>query len=186
MPYSSVLSPDSDLRGTYRCLPPRYQIQGTYDPPSEYALVGSRVCLGGIFHQALCIIHSKFPKSAVQDPQHIYSWLSCLDSAMTLLSFQDFQAQNCVVNGQRTPLNRYQRSLSIHNFFLAATILFAGLFLIRDKSKVRFPLCASLKLSKADMLVALEKSIATFERDDAESHESSRASKLLSAMLHEI
>lgn len=49
------------------------------------------VCLGGRYHQALCTVHSKFLKSAVQDPQHIYSWLSCLYSAMTLLSFQKFQ-----------------------------------------------------------------------------------------------
>jgi hypothetical protein len=105
---------------------------------------------------------------------------------MTLLSFQAFQDQNPRFNGQLTSLNRYQASLTIHNFFLAATILCTALLLLKDKSKVKFPLCASLKPSKGDMFIALEKSIAIFDQDGAETLEAHRASKLLSAILGEI
>jgi hypothetical protein len=184
--YSRVLSLDNDLRSIYRSIPTHYQIRGTYGPPSEYSLVGLRVCLGGVYHQSLCITHSKFLKSAIQNPQHIYSWLSCLDSAMTLLSFQAFQDQNSRFNGQLASLNRYQGSLTIHNFFLAATILCTALLLLKDKSKVKFPLCASLKPSKGDMFIALEKNIAIFDQDGAESLEARRASKLLSVSFDEI
>lgn len=182
--YKRVLSLDNELRRIYGRIPAKYQIAEPMSfPPDDALLVGLRLVIAGIHHKALCIIHSKFLKAAANDQQYLYSWLSCLGSAMSLLSFQAYQHQNSEIQGQYKHVARYQHSLTIHDFFLAATILYTALFLTKDRNPKDFPFFIPVAPSQSEMLSALEQSIQIFDQEPHESQEAHRASELLSALL---
>lgn len=187
MTYTRVLKLDNELRSIYRSMPLQFQLHDLPDSPASDPLMASfRMVLGGIYHKALCVIHSKFLKSAATDQQYLYSWLGCIDSAMTLLAIQAFQHENFLVDGQVTALIHYQTSLTIHDFFLAATILCTTLFLEQTGPATEFPLRATAAPSRDKILQVLEKSMDIFDDGRGESAEASRACELLGALLYEL
>lgn len=187
IPYERVLGLDKEIRHIYRTMPDHYQClelpESLGPDPTSVAL---RLVLGGIYHKALCVIHSRFLKAAVTNQQYLYSWLSCTESATILLSIQAFQNRYTYQNGRVTPIIHFQTSLTIHDFFLAATILCTTLLLKNALPSSEIPLSAASKPSKDEVLQALHKSVNTFARSREESVEAARACDLLRALLHEL
>lgn len=117
MPHTRILDFDNQIRGIYRNIPDQYQVTDLENDETQDALLtGLQLVLGAIYHKALCIVHSKFLKLATTDQQYLYSWLVCINSAMTPLSYQSFIYQSPRADHQNTRLLRYQHSLTTHDF----------------------------------------------------------------------
>ena len=182
--YVSVLNVDNELRSIYQSMPPLWQIGDLGDTSNQEGLVvGLRLVLGAIYHKALCVIHSRYLKSAMTERQHLYSWLVCVDSAMTFLAFQVFIHRHIEPSGQDACIRRYQFSLTTHDFFLAATILCTALLLIENAPAAFRTLSVSFGPSFNDILATVEKSILIFQQKRGKSVEAARACERLTGLL---
>lgn len=185
--YTRVLKFDSELRSIYQSIPAQYQVHDlAITDDQDPILTGLPLVLGAIYHKALCVIHSKYLKETTTDQQYLYSWLICINSAMTVLSYQSFLHQHLRVDSQWARLIRYQHSTTRHDVFLAATILCTALFLIKDSSTTTRQILASVGPSEEEIFAALERSLAIFVQDRSTSREASRASECLAALLGEL
>ena len=185
--YTRILALDSELRSIYANSPPQFRLQTVPDSPGpDPVTTACGLVVGGLYHKALCVIHSKLLKSAATDQQYLYSWLSCIDSALSLLSFQSFQHEHFRVDGKVTALIHFQTSLTIHDFFLAATILCTTLFLKRGAPTTEFSSRTSVGPDREKILAALDTCVMIFEHERSESVEAFRACELLTHLLHEL
>lgn len=193
-PYSRILDLDGQLRATYGSLPVAYQVRSDSlrMPVTDPMLAVGQIILANIFHKSLCVLHSKHLRTTEGDGgggggRFAYSRVSCIESAMTLLKFQDFLSQEVEVNGRMRRLNHFLTSLSLHDYFLAATLLCTALF-VDEEEGGGGGAAAGGNLgvggpSRDDMITALEKSAATIGQMQDESVEARRACKLLRLLL---
>ena len=182
--YVSVLNVDNELRSIYRSMPSLWQIGDLGDTSDQDGIIiGLRLVLGAIYHKALCVIHSRYLKSAMTERQHLYSWLVCVDSAMTILAFQVFIHRHIEPSGHAAHIRRYEFSLTIHDFFIAATILCTALFLIKDAPPAFRTMSGSVGPSFNDILATVEKTILIFQQKRGESIEATRACERLTGLL---
>ena len=132
-PYDDILKIDRGLRDIFNSIPEHLRLR----PMSEQtlapiSLIMARFGLATVYHKSLCVLHRRFLKAAKTNPRYTHSRRTCIDSAMTLLSFQDAQYRETGQRGRLRSLRSYVHSLTSHDFLLAATILCTDLYDNRD------------------------------------------------------
>jgi hypothetical protein len=184
IPYQRVLDLDLEIRGIYSNSPAIFRVDQLPNVPvlEPHELVTGLV-ITTMYHKTLCAIHSKHLELAFKSAQFRYSRNTCLASALTILSFQRFQHQQFVVDGRITDLTRYQTSITIHDYFLAATMLCKGLLAYADEDIEDH---AENDPSREAMLEALDGSLEIFRQLSIQSAEARRACGLLSALMSSI
>lgn len=185
IPYSRVIELDRSTYQIYHSIPNEYHIHELPEQPIHNPLsLATGLVLANIFHKTLCIIHSKYLKAAVTNPRYRYSRQSCVESAVTLLKFQAFQHQQFRIEGRITTLTKYQTSITIHDYFLAATMLCSILFL-ESAHEFSTP-TTSAEMTKEEILAVLERSVGIFSETRNDSVEARRACELFEVLLIEI
>ena len=178
MPYERVLEMDKGLRQIYVDIPDIYKMKPmAAQQEDSLELVRCRFVLASVHYQSLCILHSRFLHHAHRSPQYMYSQRVCLESAMSLLTFQAVQQQELLIGGRLSRLSRYQTSLTSHLYLLAATIL-SGEISLRLKSQ-RDPYPYSSEPRIEAMLEATERSAAIWSQMRDQSIEAYKASDVL-------
>ncbi|KAK3637708.1 hypothetical protein LTR22_018109 [Elasticomyces elasticus] len=121
-----LLEIDRELRQIYDRVPEHYKL-GQLSSQQSLVLVSARFTLASIHHKSLCVLHSRFLRSANVDERLSYSRRVCLGSAMSILRYQAVQDQEIMIDGRLRNLTSYQSSLPIHDYLMAAAIITATL-----------------------------------------------------------
>ncbi|KAK5719613.1 hypothetical protein LTR17_015327 [Elasticomyces elasticus] len=177
--YTRVLELDREIRGIYQSIPQDCQVDRLEEQAlDDTRLVASRLSLANIYHKSICILHSKHLGSAGDDQRFLYFRLACVDSAMTLLSFHVHQHRS----PQADRYISYQTSLTLHDYFLAATLLCTALFLGHNA----LALTVQAGPPGDEIFAALEITLGIFDETSSESVEAHRAYDLLGVLLWEL
>ncbi|KAK4980739.1 hypothetical protein LTR42_001048 [Elasticomyces elasticus] len=121
-----LLEIDRELHQIYDRVPEYYKL-GQLSSQQSLVLVSARFTLASIHHKSLCVLHSRFLRSANVDQRLSYSRRVCLGSAMSILRYQAVQDQEIMIDGRLRNLTSYQSSLPIHDYLMAAAIITATL-----------------------------------------------------------
>lgn len=190
MPYERVLEIDRALRDIYANVPEYYKLRNMSEQSQDpLPLIFARFTLANIHHKSLCVVHSRFLEEARTDEKYRYSRRTCLESAMALLRFQAIQNEDLLSEGKVRSLTKYQTSLTIHDYLLAATIISAELCLggssgnSADVAKAR---CPSGGPTRFELLTALEISANIFSQMRDRSIEAYKASDVLGMLLKKL
>lgn len=198
VPYAPVAALDAKLRSIYENMPQPYREMEVFGQVVENAgELTARIVLASIYNKALCVLHARYLDIVADSPQILYSRLACIHSAMALLSCQDLYNRDVVVQGRVTRLSNSLTSMTLHDFFLAATLLCKALFLEHDEgiAGTLGPLAVeaigaetpSITIYTEDQILeALDSSLRVFDRDRVSSAEAGRACDLLSRLLQEL
>jgi hypothetical protein len=132
-PYDEILKIDRGLRDIYASIPEHLRLR----PMSEQtlapiSLIMARFNLASVYHKSLCVLHRRFLKAAKTNTRYLYSRRTCLDSARTLLTFQDIQCRETGDRGRMRSMRACINSVTTHDFLLAATILCTDLYHNRE------------------------------------------------------
>lgn len=189
VPYERVLEIDRGLRKMYENVPEHYKLRSMGDQTQDpLPLIFSRFTLANIHAKSLCVVHSRFLELSRKEKKYEYSRRTCLESAMALLRYQAIQHQDICVDGRTGSLTKYQTSLTIHDYLLAATIISAELCLSAPAPAFpdlgqRPPLAGP---SWMDMFTALDASTNIFSQMRHKSIEAYKASDVLGMLLKKL
>lgn len=184
--YERVLEIDRNLREEYANVPLMYKLgdmsEQTEDP---LPLIFSRFTMASLHHKSLCVLHSRYLEKARTNEQYLYSRRICLESAMSILRLQAVQHYDFSPEGKLRSLIKYQTSLSIHDYLLAATILSAELYLGKpdDTNTSRSTRSSLSAPSWIDMLTSLDRCANAFSQMRDKSIEAYKASDVLGMLL---
>ena len=178
MPYERILELDKGLRRIYSDIPDLYKMKPmAAQQEDSLQLVRCRFVLASVHYKSLCVLHSRFLHDAYRSPQYMYSQRVCLESAMSLLTFQAVQHQELAIGGRLSRLSRYQTSLTSHDYLLAAAILCAELSLRLKSQGDPFPYSGEPRIEA--LLEAIERSAAIWSQTRDQSIEAYKASDVL-------
>ena len=203
-PYDEILKIDRGIRDIYAGIPEHLRLR----PMSEQSLapislIMARFGLASVYHKSLCVLHRRFLKAAKTNPRYSHSRRTCLDSAMTLLHFQDIQYRETGERGRMRSMRSYVHSLTTHDFLLAATILCTDLYNNREGVDdvetpstslsggsgsrgsviVDPPYGAHIEQNKEDLFKTLERSRDIWQEQQDLSMEAFKASEVLNMLL---
>ena len=182
LPPAKILEIDRKLREVYNDVPRMYQL-GALSSQDSLVLISSRFVLASIHHKSLCVVHSRFLEIAKTDPAYLYSRQVCLSSAMTILRFQAVQNQAIPVDGGSRSVTKYQTSLVIHDYLLAATIISAEMF---STSAILEPQLRAGIPTRAEMVRALASSAQIFSEMAGRSIEAYKAADVLRMLVRRL
>jgi hypothetical protein len=188
-PYERVLEIDRAIRNTYAKVPEYFKLQNMSEQAQDsLPLIFSRFTLANIHHKSLCVVHSRFLELARSDERYRYSRRTCLESAMALLRFQAIQHQDLPIQGKIQSLTKYQTSITIHDYLLAATIISAELCLGRGRVPVENApaKCPMGGPTRSEMLTSLDISANIFSQMRDKSIEAYKASDVLGMLLRKL
>jgi hypothetical protein len=183
VPYERVLEIDKNLRQSYNMIPEHYKLHPlSHTDTTPISLIASRFMLANLHHKSMCVLHSRYLEIARSDTRYLYSRRACLESAVRLLSFQAIQNEQSIAAQSRHNLNRYQTSLTTHDFLLAATIISVELSLGMGKSP--FEGRGDAGPTRKELIAALEQSVKIWICLRDRSIEAYKAADVLSMLLN--
>lgn len=182
VPYDRVLEIDRNLRKVYDEVPEYYKLQThTTQHATSVALITARFMLASLHHKSICVFHSRFLATARRDPRYAYCRRSCLESVMRLLSYQAIQHEHSLISKGHQNLNRYQTSITTHDFLLGAALLSVELSL--DDKVSHFEHQSDCGPSRNEMIAALERSLKIWNDLRDWSPEAYKAADVLTMLL---
>lgn len=114
--YDNVVRIDQALRDIYREFPDHLKVSSVEEQRQDPTpIVTARYGLATVYHTALCVLHRRYVRLAKPGNRYMYSRLTCLESAMQLLSFQTIQNSH----EWRTRVS----SLISHDYLMACTLV---------------------------------------------------------------
>ncbi|KOS18693.1 putative transcriptional regulatory protein [Escovopsis weberi] len=123
--YADVLHLDKVLNEAWSSVPPYLHVRPldecVGDPP--YQII-QRFGIASLHHKSVCVLHRRYLAEPTPTPEHNYSRQRCLESAVTLLDFQYATWEGCRPGNILGPSAWFMSSLAIHDFMLAAVILY--------------------------------------------------------------
>lgn len=198
VPYAPVASLDGQLRSIYGNMPQTYRDMDVSGQVVENAgELTARIVLKSIYNKALCVLHARYLDVLADSRQIVYSRLACVHSAMNLIACQELYNRDVIVKGKVTRLSNSLTSMTLHDFFLAATLLCKALFLEKDEGiagvlgpatieAVRIENPGIEIYTEEQIMKALDSSVQVFDRDRIASAEAGRACDLLRRLLQEL
>jgi hypothetical protein len=91
------------------------------DPPQ---LVNQRFGLAALYQKSRCVLHRRYLIEAIPRKEHEYSRKTCLDAALNLLDYQNTIYQATLPGGLLRQNGWFITSLAIHDFLLAAMVIY--------------------------------------------------------------
>jgi Fungal specific transcription factor domain len=206
-PYDEILKIDRGLRDIYASTPEHLRLRPMAEQTlAPISLIMARFGLASVYHKSLCVLHRRFLKAAKTNSRYHYSRQTCIDSAMTLLNFQDIQYRETGDRGRMRSMRAYINSLTTHDFLLAATILCMDLYHNREgpneadtpstsisggsgsrgSTSADAPYGPHGEHNREDIFKMLERSRDIWQEQNDLSMEAFKASELLSMLLQEL
>ncbi|KAN0099272.1 Fungal specific transcription factor domain containing protein [Hyaloscypha variabilis] len=181
--YQEVMKLDWDLQTAYQKVPPAFVFDTTGPSITDSrATTIRRFSLAILFHKSRCMLHRKHLMRAKQHPEFAFSEQVSLDAAMDLLRCQSLVHEAVLPGGQLSCDRWFLNSLSMHDFLLAAMIVYLSL---SNGSAV----CPNGGLSPKDeqeRIEALEKSHVIWNQKWTVVAESKKAAMVLGIMLKKL
>ncbi|KAL7936744.1 fungal-specific transcription factor domain-containing protein [Trichoderma chlorosporum] len=123
--YSDVLKLDNLLTETWSSIPSFMYVKPLEECVGEEPhQIIQRYGIASLYHKCRCVLHRRYLAEADPKPEHDYSRNQCLDAATTLLDFQYASWVGCQPGNVLGRSGWFMSSLAVHDFMLAAMILF--------------------------------------------------------------
>ena len=209
--YDEILKIDHGLRDIYESIPDHLKLRSMAEQTlAPISLIMARFSLATVYHKSQCVLHRRYMRLARNGNRYMHSRRQCMDSAMSLLSFQAIQHQQSRERGRLRSLRNHVNSLTAHDYLLAATIVCTDLYSTRERSSgdndVSTPSTSvsggsisqgsnmstdgayvpGLHYTRDDLVRALEESRDVWMANRDFSMEAYKASELLNVLLHHI
>lgn len=178
--YSEVLELDRQLQQAYSAIPSCLIVkpleESIIDPPE---VIMQRYNIILLFHKSRCVLHRKFITKEDIDGSYMYSRNACMDSALEILHHQS-AIYNAIQSGG--PLSRdrwYISSLTIHDFLLAAMIIYLRLVHVNDAQHSPTP-------QDYHLIHVLQKCREHFLKSSKEMRDAKKAAAVLAILLNSL
>ncbi|KAE9364190.1 hypothetical protein N431DRAFT_354338 [Stipitochalara longipes BDJ] len=181
--YQEVMKLDWDLQRAYQKVPPAFVLDTTgLSITDSRATTIKRFSLAILFHKSRCMLHRKHLMKANQHPEFTFSEQVSLDAAMDLLRCQSLVHEAVEPGGQLSRDRWFLNSLSMHDFLLAAMIVYLSLsrgFATHNNAGVS-------RKEEQEKIDALEKSRLIWNKKWTVLAESKKAAMVLGIMLKKL
>ncbi|OIW29951.1 hypothetical protein CONLIGDRAFT_544161, partial [Coniochaeta ligniaria NRRL 30616] len=131
--YADVMRLDNLLEEKWRQVPSFMKVKpledSITDPPQ---LVNQRFGLAALYQKSRCVLHRRYLIEAIPRKEHEYSRKTCLDAALSLLDYQNTIYQATLPGGLLRQNGWFITSLAIHDFLLAAMVIYVVIQTGRD------------------------------------------------------
>jgi hypothetical protein len=135
--YADVMSLDNLLEEKWRQVPSFMKVRpledSITDPPQQ---VNQRFGLASLYQKSRCVLHRRYLIEAIPRQEHEYSRKTCLDAALSLLEYQNTIHQATLPGGLLRQNGWFITSLVIHDFLLAAMIIYVVIQTGRDAEAI--------------------------------------------------
>jgi len=182
-PYSEVLHLDKTLTQAFTEVPMRFQVV-----PLELAITDSvdiiiqRFSIAVLYYKSRCVLHRKYLIREKHNPQFAFSVKAGLDASVQLLRFQSSIHDAVQPNNLLSRETWFISSLAIHDFLLAATILY--LILAQAIKATEGRNIQNVLEKHHELITLLERSRDVW--NETRSSEGKNASEILQKMIEKI
>ncbi len=181
--YEEVLKLDRDLLVAYQKVPLAFLLDPTGLSITESpATTIKRFSLAILFQKSRCMLHRKHLMRADQDPEFAFSKRVSLEAALELLHCQTMVHEAALPGGQLSRDRWFLSSLSMHDFLLAAMIVYLSL----SHKPETVPSPTKQFQERQEKIESLEKSRKFWTQKWTVSAESKKAAIVLSIMLRKV
>jgi len=180
-PYEEVMKIDTLLNDAYAKVPSLLRLT-----PLELAITDSaaiimkRFSLALMYYRSRCVLHRQYLLKAKDSALFAYSKHAGLDASMKLLHIQISAHRAIQPDGHLSKSVWFMSSLVVHDFLLAATIVYLNLIQVIETTR------KPLDDEQMSMLQAIEKSHAIWSQTKDDIEAAKKASDILELMLVKI
>ncbi|ESZ92063.1 hypothetical protein SBOR_7563 [Sclerotinia borealis F-4128] len=185
--YNEIMKLDAQLNEIHVTIPPSFQFRPIDNCIADSSqLIIQRLNLAHLICKSRCVLHRKYLVGNQDYPEHEYSVTAGINAAMQLLDFQQ-QTYEATQPGEVLSRDRcFPSSLSMHDFLLAAMIVYMRTMKILEGESKGTHLTASYQKQKMDMISALKISSDIWHISQIKYHEFKRAADVLAVMMRKI
>ncbi|TAQ91316.1 hypothetical protein B7494_g299 [Chlorociboria aeruginascens] len=184
--YAEVLRLDSLLIEAHNKVPPFFQLPSSgisvTDPPER---IVKRISIELLFQKSRCMLHRKYLAKEKEDLEYTFSKEAGLDAALKLLRVQCIAHEASLPGGILGRDRWFLSSLSIHDFLLAAMIVYLSI-IQGIGGKGGHATENSLTPGQQRAVAALEESHRIWIRSGSSRVEAKRAAVVLEIMLKKV
>jgi Fungal specific transcription factor domain len=174
--YQEVMNLDRDLQTAHQKVPPVFILDPKGPPVTDSAAnTIRRFSLAILFQKSRCMLHRKHLMRAGNNPEFAFSDRVSLEAAMELLHCQSMVHEAALPGGQLSRDRWFLSSLSMHDFLLAAMIVYLSLSHGTGSTEAR-----------QEKIDALDKSRVIWNQKWTVSAESKKAAMVLEIMLKKV
>ncbi|EMR88111.1 putative c6 transcription protein [Botrytis cinerea BcDW1] len=190
--YDEVMELDSQLDAVQATIPPSFRFQPIDSCVADPAqLIIQRLNIAHLLCKSRCVLHRKYIVSNQDYVEREYSVNVSIDAAMQLLDLQKQTYEATQPGGVLARDRCFPSSLTMHDFLLAAMIVYMKTMRILEEEIRESPrngLClgASCRKRKLDMISALKMSSDSWQVTQMRYPEFKRAADVLSVMMRKI
>lgn len=188
--HAEVMEIDRLLEERWAAIPPFMKVRPLHtcitDPPFQ---VIQRFGIGALYQKARCVLHRRYLVEKDPRPEHDYSRRTCLLGALALLEYQNTLFEATKPGGLLSQNGWFVSSLSMHDFLLAAMIV----YLVLQNDQYEEPGGDSNWMekdtplpNKQQLMDALIKSHGIWKEVAAENPEVKKAPEVLEVMFRKI
>jgi len=181
--YEEIMKLDRDLQVAYQRVPAAFVLDTTGPSITDSrATTIRRFSLAILFHKSRCMLHRKHLMRAKQYPEFAFSEQVSLDAAMDLLRCQSLVHDAVLPGGQLSRDRWFLNSLSMHDFLLAAMIVYLSL----SHGSPVFQNGGISQKDEQERIDTLEKSRVIWNKKWTSLAESKKAAMILGIMLKKL
>lgn len=126
--YAEIMRLDKLLEEKWMMVPTFMKIKPLSESITDSpTLINQRFGLASLYQKSRCVLHRRYFTEAVPKKEHAYSRRTCLEAAGALLDYQETIYQATRPGGLLRKNGWFVTSLAVHDFLLAATIVFLAL-----------------------------------------------------------
>lgn len=188
--YSEVMAVDALLEERWAAIPSFMKVRTLdtciTDPPFQ---VIQRFGIAALYQKARCVLHRQFLVENEPKPEHDHSRRTCLLAALSLLEYQSSLFEATKPGGMLAGNGWFVSSLAIHDFLLAATIVYLVIqneHYVEPGGNFDFTKNDTPLPNKQQLLEALRRSHWIWVEMTAENLEVKKAPAVLEVMLRHI
>ncbi|KAK4189617.1 Fusarisetin A cluster transcription factor fsa6 [Podospora australis] len=124
--YAQVLELDRRIEETWARVPSFMKTRKIPDNTvtDTPAMINQRFGLVSLYHKSRCVLHRRYLIEPIPKPEHAYSRRTCLEAAVELLEYQHFMHLATLPGGALRPSGWFITALAIHDFLIAAMIIY--------------------------------------------------------------
>jgi hypothetical protein len=178
---------DVQLNEITATIPPSFQfrpIDTCIADPTQ--LIIQRLNIAHLLCKSRCVLHRKYLVGSHDYPEYGYSVTAGIDAAMQLLDFQQQTYEAAQPGGKLARDRCFPSSLSMHDFLLAAMIIYMRTMKILEGEAKGTHLNPSYQKQKTDMISALKRSSEIWHISQIKYPEVKRAADVLAVMMRKI
>jgi hypothetical protein len=180
--YEEVINLDRDLQIAHQKVPPAFLLHSTGPSITDSpATTIKKFSISLLFQKSRCMLHRKHLMKAEMSPEFAFSKQAGVDAAMALLHCQSMVHEAALPGGPLSHDRWFLSSLSMHDFLLAAMIVYLSLF---EEGSKNIPL--QVTKEQQEMINALENSRAIWNETWSISAEAKKGSVVLGIMLNKV